>query len=94
MPRLHRQPRYLLGFLKGSALAWASAWWDSNSPAGDNFDFFVAKMRKVFDHPVTGGDAAKRLMSLRQGSRSVAEFSVEFRTLAVNSGWNDFFFPV
>lgn len=46
-------------------------------------------MRKVFDHPVEGGDAAKRLISLRQGSRSVAEFSVEFRTYAARSGWND-----
>ena len=80
---------FILGSLRGNALAWASALWDSKSPACDNFDFFVAEMRTVFDHPVEGGDAAKRLMSLRQGSRSVAEFSVEFRTVAVNSGWND-----
>lgn len=36
-----------------------------------------------------GGDVAKRLLSLRQGSHSVAEFSVEFRTMAADSGWND-----
>ena len=80
---------YILGSLKGNALAWVSALWDSNSAACANFDFFVAEMRKVFDHQVKGGEAAKRLMSLRQGSRSVAEFSVEFRTVAANSGWND-----
>ena len=75
-----------MGSLKGNALAWASALWYSKSSACDNLDFFVAEMRKVFDHPVEGGDAAKRLMSRRQGSRSVAEFSVEFRAVAVNSG--------
>ena len=80
---------YIIGSLKGNALAWASALWDSDSPVNDNFDLFVAEMRKVFDHPVEGGDAAKRLISMRQGSRSVAEFSVEFRTHAVRSGWND-----
>ena len=30
-----------------------------------------------------------RLLSLRQGSHSVAVFAIEFRTLAAESGWND-----
>lgn len=47
------------------------------------------EMKMVFDHPVRGGDAAKRLFSLRQGNRSVAEFAIEFRSLAVESGWNE-----
>ncbi|XP_072889749.1 uncharacterized protein [Hemitrygon akajei] len=47
------------------------------------------QIRKIFDHPVRYKDAAKRLLALRQGSRSVAEYSVEFRTLAADSGWND-----
>lgn len=29
-----------------------------------------------------------RLFSLRQGSRSVADFAIDFRTLAAESGWN------
>ena len=78
---------YIMGSLKGNALAWASALWDSDSPVNDNFDLFVAEMRKVFNHPVGGGDAAKHLISLH--TRSVAEFSVEFRTYAARSGWND-----
>lgn len=32
--------------------------------------------------------AAKRFLSLLQGLHSVAEFSVEFRTVAAESGWN------
>ena len=44
---------------------------------------------RVFDHPVQGREASQRLLLLRQGSRSVASFAVEFRTLAVESGWNE-----
>lgn len=46
-------------------------------------------MKRAFDHPVRGRDAAQRLLCLRQGSRSVAEFAVEFRIAAAESGWND-----
>ena len=44
-------------------------------------------MRRVFDHPVWGDQ--QRLLLLSQGSRSVASFAVVFRTLAVESGWNE-----
>lgn len=42
----------------------------------------------MFDHPVGGRDAADRLFQLRQGSSSVAEYAILFRTLAAESGWN------
>jgi hypothetical protein len=45
--------------------------------------------RKVFDHPVCGKDAAKQLLSLRQGAQSVAEMACEFHTLAAKFGWNE-----
>ena len=32
---------------------------------------------------------AERLLLLCQGSRSIVSFAVEFRTLAVESGWNE-----
>ena len=44
---------------------------------------------RVFDHPVRGSEASQRLLLLRQGSRSVASFAVEFQTLVVESGWNE-----
>lgn len=46
-------------------------------------------LQNVFDHPDIVGTASSRLVNLRQGSRSVAEYSVEFRTLAAESKWND-----
>ncbi|KAI3358996.1 hypothetical protein L3Q82_015383 [Scortum barcoo] len=38
--------------------------------------YAVAEMKKVFDHPVQGQEAVKRLLDLRQGSQSVAAYSV------------------
>ena len=80
---------YLIGCLRGAALTWATAVWESQSDACSSYASFTQEMRRNFDHPVQGKDAAKRLLSLRQGSRSVAEMAIEFRTLAAESGWND-----
>lgn len=46
-------------------------------------------MKKIFDHPVRGREAGSRLSHLSKGRLSVVEYAVEFRTLAVESGWND-----
>ena len=43
-------------------------------------------MRRVFDHPVRGKEASSRLLSLRQGSDSVAQFALKFRIIAAESG--------
>ncbi len=78
-----------MGLLSGDALAWATAIWEGQSAASSTYVNFVSEMRKVFDHPVRGKDAARCLLHIRQGTRSVAEYSVEFRTLDADSGWND-----
>ncbi|KAI4899522.1 hypothetical protein NFI96_011522 [Prochilodus magdalenae] len=43
----------------------------------------------VFDHPHDGKSQGELLSRLRQGSRSVAEYSLEFRTIAAGTGWNE-----
>jgi len=80
---------YLVNLLKGPALEWASVVWDQQTPICNSYPNFVLEMCNIFDHPVRGRDAAKRLQSLRQGSGSVAEMAIGFRTLAIQSGWND-----
>ncbi|RXN38261.1 Retrotransposon-derived PEG10 [Labeo rohita] len=45
-------------------------------------------MIKTFDQSVFGKEASRLLASIQQGRRSVADYSVEFRTLAATSGWN------
>lgn len=80
---------FLIGLLAGTAREWGTSVWEQQSPICDSYPAFTAEMKKVFDHPVRGREASHRLTSLRQGSRSVAEYAVEFRTLAAGSGWND-----
>lgn len=45
-------------------------------------------MKKVFDHPVLGKEISSHLLSLRQGARTVADYSIEFRILAAESRWD------
>ncbi|KAI3352501.1 hypothetical protein L3Q82_005453 [Scortum barcoo] len=79
---------YVVNLLRGKASDWATALWQANSPVLQSFDSFIAEMKKVFDHPVQGQEAVKRLLDLRQGSQSVAAYSVDFSILAAASGWD------
>lgn len=45
-------------------------------------------MKRVFHHPASRGDVDHRLLHLSQGTRSAAEFAMEFHTLATESGWD------
>ena len=72
--------------MRGEALAWATAVWERGSAARSDYSAFTEEMRRVFDHRVRGREASQRLLLLSQGSRSVASFAVEFRTLEVGAG--------
>lgn len=79
---------FIVGLLTSRALTWAEAFLETTPLHSLSYRSFTQELLKVFDGPVRGREAAKRLMSLRQGALSVAEFSVEFRTLAADSKWN------
>lgn len=89
-PTSRSKVAYVITLLSGRALAWATALWEkSPQPAVcSDYSCFIEEMRRVFEHPVSGREAASRLLQLTQGTRSVAELAVEFRTLALESGWN------
>lgn len=80
---------YLITLLTQRALAWATAVWEEQTRACQHYTWFVAELRRVFDHPVGGREAAGRLLRLKQGARSAAEYAVEFRTLAPESRWDE-----
>ncbi len=46
-------------------------------------------MIKIFDRSVIGREASRLLAVLHQGRRSVADFAIEFRTLATTCEWNE-----
>ncbi len=87
-PTENSKVAYIITLLTGKALDWATALWEQHSPLTDNCDLFVAEMRRVFHHPTSGGEVDHRLLQISQGTRSVAEFAIEFRTLASESGWD------
>lgn len=80
---------YILTLLSGKALAWATAIWNAKSPCCTNYSAFVKELRRVFNHPLSGREASKHLLTLCQGGKSAAEYAIQFRTIAAGAGWND-----
>lgn len=80
---------FLVNLLRGRAGEWANSLWEAQSPVLASFATFTDEMKKVFDQPFRNMGLAHQLLSLRQKAQSVAEFSIEFRILASESGWNE-----
>ena len=78
---------FFISRLTGRALEWATAIWPQAQ--FDTYDQFVIKFKSVFDHPHEGRSQGELLVKLRQRNRSVADYALEFRTLAAGSGWNE-----
>lgn len=80
---------FIISLLTGKAAQWATAIVENNSPVCHSYTEFTKEMRKIFDHPLKGKEASKRLLSLNQGSSSVSQYAIDFRILAAESGWDD-----
>ena len=80
---------FITNLTTGDALNWAQAILSAHPDLFNDYAAFITEFKRVFDHPTAGQDVGVRLMSLHQGSRTVASFSTEFRILAAGSGWND-----
>ncbi|KAK3507316.1 hypothetical protein QTP70_013715 [Hemibagrus guttatus] len=79
----------VMSLLTGRALEWASTVWDDDPQIRSSFVYFSGMIREVFEYPAGGKDISVQLMELRQGSDTAADYAIRFRTLAVQSGWND-----
>ncbi len=53
-------------------------------------ELFTAEL-KVFGHSTPGRNVAWGLLNLVQGERRVADYSIEFHTVAAESKWNTLF---
>lgn len=80
---------YVITLLSGKALSWATAVWKAKAPFCSSYKAFEQEFKRVFDHPISGRQASKRLLTLRQDTGSVAEYAIKFRTMAAGSGWNN-----
>ncbi|KAL0149577.1 hypothetical protein M9458_055104, partial [Cirrhinus mrigala] len=83
------QVAFVITLLKGRARDWATAVWDARAPFCATFDDFRTEMTKLFDRSARGDEAASQLAQLIQGSRSVTDYSIQFRTLAAACDWNE-----
>ena len=79
---------FTVNHLTGRARLWGTAEWERRTPACASFQAFAAELRKVFGEASRGPDASGGLLGLNQGSRSVADYSIHFRTRASSSEWN------
>ncbi|KAG1927362.1 retrotransposable element [Pimephales promelas] len=79
---------YVISLLAGRAREWAAANWEAERECVFSFALFKDEMIRVFDRSAHGEEASRLLSSLRQGRRSVSDFSIEFQTLATTCGWN------
>lgn len=71
----------------GRALEWGHAVLRGNPDL--SFPVFLSRFKEVFDKGACPDAAAQRLVSLKQGKRSMADFSVDFRILAEEAGWEE-----
>lgn len=79
---------YSIALLRDRALQWANASFKQNSLTTLTYREFCTQFELTFCPSMGEEEVAKRLSGLKQGKRSVAEFSVDFRILAAESGWN------
>lgn len=77
---------YIIGLLRGRALVWAQASSSGMNLSSLSYDEFVARFKSIFDRPNHLGCTSDHLFTLHQSMRLVAEYVVEFGTLAVESG--------
>uniref|UniRef100_A0A8C7X8W2 CCHC-type domain-containing protein n=1 Tax=Oryzias sinensis TaxID=183150 RepID=A0A8C7X8W2_9TELE len=71
------------------ALRWAQAFLAVNHIPQLPLERFISEFRLVFDRPKKQEEATRRLLSLKQGNRSVCDHVIDFRILAVEAGWTD-----
>ncbi len=79
---------FIITLLSGWAASWGTTLWEQRLPCCASFRSFSEELKKVFDRAASGREAARLLAELQQGDRTVTNYSIEFRTLAAECGWN------
>ena len=63
--------------------------WQGQGPKCSDFETFSEDMLRVVDQSVLIAESLKKVMFIRQGKGSVADYAIAFRTLAAVSEWNE-----
>ncbi len=78
---------FICSLLSGRALEWATAVWEGGSLSFPPLNEFLHQFREVFEHSASGEEPGEQLLALRQGKDTAADYSLTFRTLAAQTGW-------
>lgn len=76
---------YFVQLLRDRALRWSQVVLKSNPDI--SYADFLLKFRSVFDKGSSAAAASHRLLNLKQGKRSMADYSIDFGILAEETGW-------
>lgn len=79
----------MVSLLSGRAAQWATAMWERNSHFTFTYQQFTNEIKKFLISPLRGKKFQCHLLSLHQATKSVAEYSIKFRILAAESGWDE-----
>ncbi len=80
---------FIISLLAGPALQWAETIWAQSGPIVQSLQNFMIHFREVFGKVDGDTSVGEQLYHFQQGSTSIAEYSLKFRTLAAASGWNE-----
>ncbi len=72
---------FVISLLSGRALQWAETIWTQSGTVTQSFNQFITHFREVFGRSTVDSSISDQLYHLRQGSRSVNEYALQFRTL-------------
>lgn len=79
---------FTINHLSGRAWLWGTAEFEQRTPACSSFNQLDLEMIKVFVTGSSSAKASRTLMGIQQGQRTIADHSINFRTLASCSHWN------
>uniref|UniRef100_A0A3Q3A042 Reverse transcriptase domain-containing protein n=1 Tax=Kryptolebias marmoratus TaxID=37003 RepID=A0A3Q3A042_KRYMA len=79
---------FVISLLTGKAKIWGAAEWQQNSPNCYDYSSFAQEFIRVFDPSPPEREAARGLWRIKQGTRRVNEYIIDFHALAAKSGWN------
>ena len=78
----------MISHLTGRAPAWATAEWARESPLCSSLAEFKVALQRTFDPVSSDREKARELSGVKQGTNTVCDYAILFRTLAAESGWN------
>lgn len=86
---VHQRILFLIQNLGGRVLNWDAAFWRNGGSGLQDYLMFSSMFKMVFDFLDQGKNSSTRLLQPQQGTESAAEYSIDLRIIAADSGWNE-----